>query len=101
MTARHRPVRPPGRPVRPLPRTTCGVARHTEAFLMKPHPLRHAASILICAAPALAVAPQLDHSPVTPAATELSRTTVSASPAPTDARPQPVQVARLTPVQLP
>src|SRR5690606_15432340 len=96
MTARHRPVRPPGRPVRPLPRTTCGVARHTEAFLMKPHPLRHAASILICAAPALAVAQQLDHSSVAPEATELSPITVTASRVPTDARAQPVQVSILT-----
>lgn len=67
---------------------------------MKPHPLRHAASILICAAPALAVAQQLDPASVSPEATELGPITVTASRVPTDARTQPVQVSILTQEQI-
>src|SRR3546814_19608370 len=92
MAARYRPVRPPGtRPARPLPRTTCGVARHTEVRPMKSRLFRRTAGVLTCAVPALAAAQQ---DPAGAAAVpQLAAITVPASRVPVEARDQPVQVS--------
>lgn len=64
---------------------------------MKSRPLRRAAGILACAAPALAAGQQEPAQAVTP---QLDTITVTASRVPTEARDQPVQVSVLTAEQI-